>query len=406
MREYAEDTVFRSLVSSTTTFSARRRSLFLFTSDGSPPLYLVDNTAALWETLNTTLIERDPARIAINVDPGVAFSDGLHTGEGRALLRALDPRFAKRTSSCRALAVEVIAARVGAEQLSAYRLLMENVWAMIAEAFSARVVSVGQTTTADLEWWFRERMQVMGVGTWFHPSVDIRRHPSEPAVDKSPEIREGDMLHVDVGITAMGMNTDTQHLCYVLRANETKPPAGLLAGLRAGNGLQDMVRAEMVPGRTGDEVLAAVRRRMREARVDGDIYSHPIGDYGHSAGAVIGMTNMQGGVPESGGLRVLENYWTSVELAARVYVPEWGRVERVSRGEHRGERLTPVRARGGRILEQRDAGVRVGVWPADQVPPHWPATHGLVGRAGCMGRAVVAVSVSGCARGCELVCER
>jgi hypothetical protein len=96
------------------------------------------------------------------------------------------------------------------------------------------------------------------------------------------------MLHVDIGITAMNMNTDTQHLGYILRRNETSPPKGLLRGLRAGNKLQDMVKKRMVPGTKGDDVLAAVKRDMRHEGLEGLIYSHPIGDYGHSAGALIG----------------------------------------------------------------------------------------------------------------------
>jgi hypothetical protein len=96
------------------------------------------------------------------------------------------------------------------------------------------------------------------------------------------------MLHVDIGITAMNMNTDTQHLGYILRTNETAPPAGLLQGLKDGNKLQDFVRKRMVPGVTGDDVLRDVKRDMKDGGLKGLIYSHPIGDYGHSAGAIIG----------------------------------------------------------------------------------------------------------------------
>lgn len=69
MREYAEDTAFRSLVSSTTTFSARRRTLFLFHThpEVENPLYLIDNTEDLWHALNKTLERIDPKKIAVNV---------------------------------------------------------------------------------------------------------------------------------------------------------------------------------------------------------------------------------------------------------------------------------------------------------------------------------------------------
>lgn len=135
----------------------------------------------------------------------------------------------------------------------------------------------------------------IGTGTWFPPAVNIYRSPSEPSVTEHPAMREGDLLHVDIGITAMGMNTDTQHLAYILRSNETEAPSDLVRGLHNSNRMQDLNRKEMVPGRTGDDVFFRIKDDMRSVGLDGDIYSHPIGDYGHSAGAVIGMANWQDG---------------------------------------------------------------------------------------------------------------
>ncbi|KAK4689404.1 hypothetical protein P7C73_g695, partial [Tremellales sp. Uapishka_1] len=329
-REYAEDTVFRSLHSSTTTFSARRRTLFMFHThpDVPSPLHLIDNTPELWRTLHEVLERVNPKRIAVNVrrPPERKL---MHTGEGNLLMEKLGHKWAKRVSSTRAIGVEVIAARVGgAEQLRMYRLMTENVWRMIEEGFSEAVVRVGETTASDLEWWFRERMQTLNVTTWFPPSVTIYRSPVEPTVDRYPSMREGDMLHVDIGITAMNMNTDTQHLGYILRSNETSVPTGLREGLRQANRLQDFTRKRMVPGKTGDQVLADVLGDVKSAGLKGSIYSHPIGDFGHSAGAVIGMTNLQKSVPGGGQNEILKDYWTSVELSGRTYIPEWG-VEQV-----------------------------------------------------------------------------
>ena len=69
MREYAEDTALRSLVSNTVTFSARRRTLFMFHTnpDVPSPLHVVSLKEDLWEMLNKTLGEVDPKKIAINV---------------------------------------------------------------------------------------------------------------------------------------------------------------------------------------------------------------------------------------------------------------------------------------------------------------------------------------------------
>lgn len=126
MREYAEDTIFRAFNSFTTTFSARRRTTYLFHTSppalAPSPLLLIDNTPQLWVSLNETLTLLNPQKIAVNIDRGIAFSDGLHSGEGEAMRDALDSKWVERLSSERMLGVEVISARVGGkEQLEIYR---------------------------------------------------------------------------------------------------------------------------------------------------------------------------------------------------------------------------------------------------------------------------------------------
>ena len=63
------------------------------------------------------------------------------------------------------------------------------------------------------------------------------------------------------GLVAYNLKTDTQHMGYVLREGETAAPAALLAALRRSNRLQDLLLEEMVVGRTGNDVLARLRRR-------------------------------------------------------------------------------------------------------------------------------------------------
>jgi Xaa-Pro aminopeptidase len=111
----------------------------------------------------------------------------------------------------------------------------------------------------------------------------------------------------------------------VLREGETGPPAGLVQALARSNRLQDIVMEEIRPGRTGNEILASARKRMRGAGIDGTIYSHPIGLNGHGAGPLIGLWDYQEGVPGRGDHRVLPNMWFSVELQATTPVAEWDR---------------------------------------------------------------------------------
>jgi Xaa-Pro aminopeptidase len=151
-----------------------------------------------------------------------------------------------------------------------------------------------------------------------------RRGATDAGLGENPIIQRGDVLHCDFGITALRLNTDTQHMGYVLRDGETAPPAGLVTALERSNRLQDIVLAELRPGRTGNEILKASRWRMRVEGIDGTIYSHPIGLNGHGAGPLIGLWDYQDGVPGRGDARVIPSMWFSIELQATTPVPEWG----------------------------------------------------------------------------------
>ena len=134
----------------------------------------------------------------------------------------------------------------------------------------------------------------------------------------------GDVLHCDFGITALRLNTDTQHMAYVLRDGETDVPAGLKAALVNANRLQDIVTSEIKVGRSGNEVLKSSRSRMTTDGIDGTIYSHPIGMHGHGAGPLIGLWDYQDGVPGRGDHVMQPSTWYSIELQATSRVPEWG----------------------------------------------------------------------------------
>jgi len=212
-----------------------------------------------------------------------------------------------------------------------YQDMMRIVHALIARAFSREVITPGKTTTADVVWWFRQRIHDLGLGTWFQPSVDVQRRggvaaaTGSGALGRLPEIiiERGDVLHCDFGITALGLATDTQHMAYVLRAGETAAPAGLVAALRQGNRLQDIVLRGLEPGRTGNAALAAMLAEMRAADINGKIYTHPVGDHGHGAGPIIGLHDRQEALPGRGDVPIIANSWFSIELNASLPVPEW-----------------------------------------------------------------------------------
>lgn len=138
----------------------------------------------------------------------------------------------------------------------------------------------------------RDKIQQLNYTTWFMPSVSILRgaSPFESQPLESDIINFGDVLHVDFGVTAMGLNTDTQHLGYVLYPGEDESdiPQGLINALKTANRLQDIVKSRMKPGISGNTVLGQILQDASNENIGGQIYCHPIGDWGHSAGSLIG----------------------------------------------------------------------------------------------------------------------
>ena len=349
-REYNEDPVFFSLVSPTT-FAARRRTIYVFFDRGEEKgierlalgggsnggLYTVYRDPdtqnreiygeSQWTLLKKLIDERNPATIAVNISHTHAFADGLSSGEREKLEATLGPAYLPRLVRAENLALEYLELRLP-EMLPMYRQMMETVHALIGRAFSNDVIKPGKTTNEDVVWWLRQRVNDMGLGTWFHPSVRVQK-PSKTGVallaeDGPVVIDRGDVLHVDFGITALRLNTDTQHMGYVLRDGEQDAPAGLKRALLNSNRLQDLLLAEMRPGRTGNEVLSAALSAMRAQGINGTIYTHPIGDRGHGAGPLIGLWDHQEGVPGRGDVPLLPATWFSIELQATTPVPEWG----------------------------------------------------------------------------------
>jgi Xaa-Pro aminopeptidase len=345
MREYNEDPVFSSLVSATT-FSARRRTIYVFFDRGPDRgverlalggssqggLYTAYRDTTLknaelwgdsqWSLLSGLVQDRDPKAIAVSISHTHAFSDGLSAGEWEQLQVALGPEYLGRVVRAERLPLDYIALRPP-EMLPIYREMMKTAHAIIAEAFSNKVITPGKTTTQDVVWWFRQKVQDLGLSTWFQPSVDIQRKGVDLSGEQDPSIQRGDVLHCDFGITAMRLNTDTQHMAYVLREGEADVPAGLKNILARSNRLQDIHLQKMKVGMTGNQILAATLAQMKAEGIDGSVYSHPVGENGHGAGALIGLWDRQTGVPGRGDVPLLANTWYSIELQATTPVPEW-----------------------------------------------------------------------------------
>jgi hypothetical protein len=361
MREYNEDPVFSS-ITAPETMAARRRTIYVFfdtcaaagkpistdcverialggtsqggvfdarTSAKSIQNAVGGRQAELWGDeqwllLKEVVEERNPKVIGIDRSTVFAFSDGLSSGELKGMTEALGSKWSSRFKDAERLPLDLIASRLPEED-EFFRKMSALVWQMTQTMFSDKVIAVGTTHASDLVWWWRQRTNDQGLGTWFQPSIEVQRQGvNTKELGADPIIMPGDVLHCDVGITVARLNTDTQHLAYVLRPGETDAPAGLKQALANANAMQDFAMEEIRPGRTGNEVLGAVLSRMKAKGITGTMYTHPIGLNGHGAGPLIGLWDYQDGVVGRGEARVIPSMWFSVELQATTAVPEWG----------------------------------------------------------------------------------
>jgi hypothetical protein len=361
MREYVEDPVFKA-ITAPETFAARRRTIYVFfdkcAATAAPPASSCIERIALggttqggvfearrstkqaagdvgrgqqaelwgdeqWQALKAVIEERNPRVIGINRSTVFAFSDGLSSGELQGMSAALGETWTSKFRDAEGLPLELIASRLPEEE-AFFEKMNALVWSMTQEMFSSKTITPGKTRTSDLVWWWRQRVNDLGLDTWFQPSVSVQRQGKTAAeIGADPVIEPGDVLHCDVGITVARLNTDTQHNAYVLRPGETDAPEGLKRALANANALQDIVVGELRPGRSGNEILASSLARMKEKGIDGTVYSHPVGLHGHGAGPLIGLWDYQDGVPGRGDAKVIPSMWYSIELQATTPVSEW-----------------------------------------------------------------------------------
>jgi hypothetical protein len=199
----------------------------------------------------------------------------------------------------------------------------------------------------------------LGFTAWFHPSVSIQRadqeifdHLTAFSEGWNPKtILPGDLLHVDLGITYLRLNTDTQQHAYVLRPGENSAPDYLKAALKTGNRVQDIFTSHFKTGLSGNEILKAALDQCKADNIKASIYTHPLGYHGHAAGPTIGLWDRQTGVPGQGDYPLYENTAYAIELNAASYIEEWGKEIRIMLEEDAFFDGTNVRYIDGRQTE-------------------------------------------------------
>lgn len=352
-REYNEDPVLKTLLPPTWLSARRTTMLVMYHPEGADSVECLavarydvgsvfkkawnpEEEPNQWKRLAEIIAERDPEQIGINTSEHFAQADGLAHTDYLHLLDALSTAQTKKVVSAEKLAIGWLETRTPREVIL-YEQIVRIAHHIIAEGFSEKVIYPGVTTTEDVVWWYRNRVNELGLDTWFHPTVDVQRADPESlehmrTFSKRPDkqiIMPGDLIHVDFGITYLDMNTDTQENAYVLKPGETEAPAYLRQAHQTALRLMDILTDNFKVGRTGNEILLASVEEAKAKGIKPTIYTHPIGYYGHGSGPTIGLWDQQGGVPVKGDYPMYANTAYSIELNAAVFIPEWDKEVRM-----------------------------------------------------------------------------
>ncbi|MDG2371873.1 MAG: M24 family metallopeptidase [Flavobacteriaceae bacterium] len=347
-REYNEDPIVKTLLPPTW-LNARRRTIVVFSMKEGvfksaaitrypfgnliPSVWNKEREPNQWKALSEYIISQNPSTIAVNISENYALADGLVRTDFDKLLKVLPSRLTSKIVSSEPLAVSWIETRTPREMII-YNQLVSITHSIIKDAFSNQVITPGITTTEDVVWWLREKVRSLGLSTWFHPTVDVQRKESSDLYSfdmksKYDTILPGDLLHCDFGISYLTLNTDCQELAYVLRRGEKRAPKELEQALKDGNTVQDYLTNNFIKGQTGNNILKKALNEAKSAGYKPQIYTHPLGVFGHSAGTTIGMWDAQNGIPGSGEHALQLETVYAIELNTKVYIKEWKKEIRV-----------------------------------------------------------------------------
>lgn len=335
-REYNEDPIFRTLVPALVKNAGRTTCLvFCLDRDGRyevlnvsrpnprlAPFYkqAMDRGDDVYQALNRLIAKKKPSKVHVNVSHECPMADGMSKNVYDRL--ALATNGGVTLASAEALAVRWIETRTPRE-LELYPQIYGLMMDIVDEVFSPAFIKPGVTTTTDVEWGIMQRVNALGLPCWFSPDVDLQRRGGSDFRMFDETIREGDIVHCDVGLVCLGLHTDTQRNVYIGRPGEKEIPAGIRATFRTACRFQDIVRERFAAGRTGNQILKDALDRARAEGIRAMSYCHPIGTFGHSAGPCVGMFDNQGFVPGHGEYEMHDDTCYALETNITQAIPEW-----------------------------------------------------------------------------------
>jgi hypothetical protein len=283
------------------------------------------------EVLPELFSEHDPATIALSIDGRRGVTRSLTRASYEWLSEILGGGRTKRYVSAADLIEEYLDTRIPAE-FDHYLQAVELTEELGKRAFSNEVIEPGITTVGEVRSWLIDRYWEYGVDPWFPPDIRVQRSGMENPTSRgflavAPDgtvIQRGDLLHMDIGFSYMGLNTDWQKMAYVLAEGENEAPQGLHDTLGKATDLWRFLSRVSQPGMAAGEVYTETMTEMEALGIEAMIYSHPLGNHGHGLGASIDFrAAKRQDADEAQVKRLRLGSYIAIEFNVADEIPEW-----------------------------------------------------------------------------------
>ena len=281
------------------------------------------------EDLKKFIAERNPKRIGINMSEYIGAADGLSHVCYLHLIETLGNKYAERLVSAEKLIADFRSHRVASE-IAVFGRAAELTRQIMERALSNEVITPGVTTRDDVGWWIQDQMLTLGLTP--QSSMPSVIYPKESR-SKDYIIQRGDLLSLDWGIEMMNFTCDVKRMAYVLKEGETNIPPTIKDAFNKALSVRKIIREHVKPGRTGEETLELLYRKVEEAgfqrqevedqvteskNIEVNIGWHSVGNLGHGVGPAIWTEK-----PLRYRLEIRPTQLFAFEYFAYVPLPEW-----------------------------------------------------------------------------------
>ena len=277
-----------------------------------------------WQALKTVIEERNPRVIGINRSTVFAFSDGLSSGELKGMSAALGDEWTSKFKDAEGLPLELIAvAPAGGGSVlppDAGARLVDDADDVLVEGDHAGQDAHERPGVVVAAARQRSRPRHLVPAERRRAAQGRDRRAARATIRSSSAATCSTATSASPSRASTPTRSTTPTCCGPARPTRRRPARALANA----NALQDIVMEEIAPGPHRQRDPGASRARMKAKKIDGTVYSHPIGLHGHGAGPLIGLWDYQDGVPGRGDAKVIPSMWFSIELQATTpRRPEW-----------------------------------------------------------------------------------